>query len=65
MKRLARQLCFHDYSVLIKLKQLFPEKTDTWLVVHDLEEMCGYLKWLYKPYNLKQTDPAQGATASV
>ena len=44
VKRLARQLRFRDQSILIKLKQLFPEKADTWLVVHDLDEMCGYLK---------------------
>ena len=59
VKRLVCQLRFHDHSILIKLKQLFPEKEDTWLVVHDLEEMCGYLKCLYSPYNLKQNDPVQ------
>ena len=48
---------------MIKLKQLFPEKADTWLVVHDLNEMCGYLKRLYSPYNLKQTETAQHAPA--
>ena len=58
VKRLARQLQFRDQSILIKLKQLFPEKADTWLVVHNLDEMCGYLKRLYSPYNLKQVDPA-------
>ena len=66
VKRLARQLRFRDHSVLIKLKQLFPEKADTWLVVHDLEEMCGYLKKIYSPYNLKQVESAQsGATAQT
>ena len=59
VKRLARQLQFRDQSILIKLKQLFPEKADTWMVVHNLDEMCGYLKKLYSPYNLKQVDPAQ------
>ena len=54
VKRLARQLQFHNESILIKLKQLFPEKADTWLVVHDLDEMCGYLKKLYSPYQLQQ-----------
>ena len=54
VKRLARQLQFCNESVLIKLKQLFPEKADTWLVVHDLDEMCGYLKKLYSPYQLQQ-----------
>ena len=54
VKRLARQLQFRNKSVLIKLKQLFPEKADTWLVVHDLDEMCGYLKKLYSPYQLQQ-----------
>ena len=44
VKQLARQLQFRNESVLIKLKQLFPEKADTWLVVHNLDEMCGYLK---------------------
>ena len=43
VKWLVCQLRFRDHSILIKLKQLFPEKEDTWLVVHDLEEMCGYL----------------------
>ena len=56
VKRLARQLQFRDQSILIKLKQLFPEKADTWLVVHDLDEMCGYLKKIYSPYNLQQVD---------
>ena len=46
VKRLARQLQFRNESILIKLKQLFPEKADMWLVVHDLDEMCGYLKKL-------------------
>ena len=64
VKRLARQLRFQDHSILIKLKQLFPEKEDTWLVVHDLKEMCGYLKRLYSPYNLKQNDPAQSTAPS-
>ena len=64
MKRLARQLQFRDHSILIKLKQLFPKKEDTWLVVHDLEEMCSYLKHLYSPYNLKQNDLAQSAAPS-
>ena len=41
------------------MKQLFPEKADTWLVVHNLDEMCGYLKKIYSPYNLKQVDQAQ------
>ena len=59
VKQLVRQLRFRDHSILIKLKQLFPEKEDTWLVVHDLEEMCGYLKCLYSPYNLKQNDLVQ------
>ena len=54
VKRLARQLQFHNKSVLIKLKQLFPEKADTWLVVHDLDEKCGYLKKLYSLYQLQQ-----------
>ena len=60
VKRLARQLRFREHSILIKLKQLFPEKANTWLVVHNLDEMCGYLKRLYSPYNLKQNDQAQG-----
>ena len=59
VKWLARQLRFRDQSILIKLKQLFPEKADTWLVLHDLDDMCGYLKRLYSPYNLKQTETAQ------
>ena len=59
---MARQLRFRDQSILIKLKQLFPEKTDTWLVMHNLDEMCGYLKKIYSPYNLKQVDPAQAVT---
>ena len=59
VKRLACQVRFRDHSILIKLKQLFPKKDDTWLVVHNLEEMCGYLKRLYSPYNLKQNDLAQ------
>ena len=54
VKRLARQLQFRNESVLIKLKQFFPEKADTWLVVHNLDEMCGYLKKLYSPYQLQQ-----------
>ena len=58
VKHLAHQLRFHDQSILIKLKQLFPKKTDTWLVVNDLDEMCSYLKRLYSPNNLRQTDPA-------
>ena len=49
VKWLACQLRFQDHSILIKLKQLFPGKENTWLVVHDLEEMCGYLKCLYSP----------------
>ena len=64
VKRLVHQLRFRDHSILIKLKQLFPEKEDTWLVVHDLEEMCGYLKCLYSPYNLKQNNPAQSTVPS-
>ena len=64
VKRLACQLRFRDHSILIKLKQLFPEKEDTWLVVHNLEEMCGYLKHLYSPYNLKQNDPVQSTVPS-
>ena len=62
VKRLARQLRFQDQSILIKLKQLFLEKADTWLVVHNLDEMCGYLKKIYSPYNLKQVDPVQAVT---
>ena len=69
VKRLARQLQFRNESVLIKLKQLFPEKADTWLVVHNLDEMCGYLKKLYSPYQLQQRkdsstskDTSSGAT---
>ena len=46
VKRLAHQLHFRDQSILIKLKQLFPKKADTWLIVHDLAEMCSYLKRL-------------------
>ena len=65
VKRLARQLRFRDQSILIKLKQLFPEKADTWLVVHDLDEMCGYLKKIYSPYNLRQVDPTQAAAPST
>ena len=53
VKQLARQLQFCNESVLIKLKQLFPEKADMWLMVHDLDEMCGYLKKLYSPYQLQ------------
>ena len=64
VKRLACQLWFWDHSILIKLKQLFPEKEDTWLVVHDLEKICGYLKRLYSPYNLKQNDPVQSTAPS-
>ena len=67
VKRLARQLQFHNESVLIKLKQLFPEKADTWLVVHDLDEMCGYLKKLYSPYQLlqrKDTSTSKDITSS-
>ena len=48
---------------MIKLKQLFPEKADTWLVLHNLNEMCGYLKRLYSPYNFKQTETAQHTPA--
>ena len=66
---LAQQLQFRNESVLIKLKQLFPEKADTWLVVHNLDEMCGYLKKLYSPYQLQQRkdsakskDGSSGAT---
>ena len=69
VKQLARQLQFHNKSILIKLKQLFPEKADMWLVVHDLDEMCGYLKKLYSPYQLQQwkdsstsKDTSSGAT---
>ena len=47
------------------MKQLFPEKADTWLVVHNLDEMCGYLKKIYSPYNLKQVDPAQAAASTA
>ena len=65
VKRLARQLRFRDQSILIKLKQLFPEKADTWLVVHDLDEMCGYLKKIYSPYNLKQVDQAQATVPTA
>ena len=50
VKRLAGQLQFRNESVLIKLKQLFLEKADMWLVVHDLDEMCGYLKKIYSLY---------------
>ena len=64
MKRLARQLQFRNESVLIKLKQLFPEKANVWLVVHDLEEMCGYLKRLYSPYQLEQMKVTKDAKAS-
>ena len=52
-KRLARLLHLRDQSVLIKLKQIFHERADTWLVVHDLNAMCGYLKKLYSLYQLK------------
>ena len=65
VKRLARQLRFRDQSILIKLKQLFSEKADTWLVVHDLDEMCGYLKKIYSPYNLKQVDQAQATVPTA
>ena len=47
------------------MKQLFPEKADTWLVVHDLDEMCGYLKKIYSPYNLKQVDQAQATVPTT
>ena len=47
------------------MKQLFPEKADTWLVVHDLDEMCGYLKKIYSPYNLKQVDQAQATVPTA
>ena len=69
VKRLARQLQFCNESILIKVKQLFPEKADMWLVVHDLDEMCGYLKKLYSLYQLQQwkdsstsKDTSSGAT---
>ena len=52
-RQLARLLHLRDQSILIKLKQIFHERADTWLVVHDLNAMCGYLKKLYSPYQLK------------
>ena len=52
-KRLARLLYLRDQSILIKLKQIFHKRADTWLVVHDLNAMCGYLKKLYSPYQLR------------
>ena len=59
-KRLAQQLFLRDQSILIKLKQIFPEKADTWLVVHDLDAMCGYLKKLYSPYQQKLAKESAG-----
>ena len=50
---LTRLLHLRDQSILIKLKQIIHERADTWLVVHDLNAMCGYLKKLYSPYQLK------------
>ena len=63
VRRLAQQLQFHNESVLVKLKQLFPEKADTWLVVHNLDDMCGYLKKLYSPYQLQQWKESAGGKA--
>ena len=60
-KRLARLLHLRDQSVLIKLKQIFHERADTWLVVHDLNAMCGYLKKLYSPYQLKTAREKTGS----
>ena len=44
---------------------MFPEKADTWLVVHDLDEMCCYLKKIYSPYNLKQVDQTQATVPTA
>ena len=63
VRRLAQQLQFRNESVLIKLKQLFPEKADTWLVVHNLDDMCGYLKKLYSPYQIQQRKESAGGKA--
>ena len=45
--------------VLSKLKQIFPEKEDIWMLVHDVNNMYQHLRHLYSPYKRKMQAAAK------
>ena len=53
VKCLAQLNDIHDQMVLSKLKQIFPEKEDIWMLVHDVNNMYQHLRHLYSPYKRK------------
>ena len=61
VRRLGRALQYRDHTILVKLKQLFPEKKDTWLVVQDLQTMMECLKSAYPRSRLQKVSTAAAA----
>ena len=53
VKRLAQLNDINDQMILSKLKQIFPEKEDIWLLVHDVDNMYQHLRHFYSPYKWK------------
>ena len=59
VKRLAQLNDIHDQMVLSKLKQIFPEKEDIWMLVRDVNNMYQHLRHLYSPYKRKMQAAAK------
>ena len=59
VKCLAQLNDIHDQMVLSKLKQIFPEKEDIWMLVHDENNMYQHLRHLYSPYKRKMQAAAK------
>ena len=64
VKQLAQLNDINDQMVLSKLKQIFPEKEDIWMLVHDVNQMYQHLRHLYSPYKRKQQATAKNTSGA-
>ena len=64
VKRLAQLNDINDQMILSKLKQIFPEKEDIWMLVHDVNQMYQHLRHLYSPYKWKMQSTAKATSGA-